>query len=37
MSYDEIAAALRIPRNTVATLLFRGKEQLRKELKKEDL
>jgi RNA polymerase sigma-70 factor (ECF subfamily) len=34
-SYDEIAAVLHIPRNTVATLLFRGKQQLRKELKKE--
>ena len=35
-SYDEIAAALSIPRNTVATLLFRGKQQLREKLKKED-
>jgi len=34
-SYDEIAAALSIPRNTVATLLFRGKQQLREKLKKE--
>jgi len=35
LSYDEIAAALSIPRNTVATLLFRGKQQLREKLKKE--
>ncbi len=34
-SYDEIAAVLHIPRNTVATLLFRGKQQLREKLKKE--
>jgi RNA polymerase sigma-70 factor (ECF subfamily) len=34
-TYDEIAAALSIPRNTVATLLFRGKQQLREKLKKE--
>jgi RNA polymerase sigma-70 factor (ECF subfamily) len=34
-SYNEIAAALNIPRNTVATLLFRGKQQLREKLKKE--
>ena len=34
-TYDEIAAALGIPRNTVATLLFRGKQQLRGKLKKE--
>jgi RNA polymerase sigma-70 factor (ECF subfamily) len=34
-SYDEIAAFLDIPRNTVATLLFRGKQQLREKLKKE--
>ncbi len=31
-SYDQIAAILHIPRNTVATLLFRGKQQLRKKL-----
>jgi RNA polymerase sigma-70 factor (ECF subfamily) len=34
-SYDQIAAAMRIPRNTVATLLFRGKQLLREKLKKE--
>jgi RNA polymerase sigma-70 factor (ECF subfamily) len=34
-SYDEIAAALDTPRNTVATLLFRGKQLLREKLKKE--
>ena len=34
-SYDEIAAVLGIPRNTVATLLFRGKQQLREKLQKE--
>jgi RNA polymerase sigma-70 factor (ECF subfamily) len=34
-SYDEIAEALHLPRNTVATLLFRGKQQLREKLKKE--
>jgi RNA polymerase sigma-70 factor (ECF subfamily) len=34
-SYDVIAAALHISRNTVATLLFRGKQQLRRKLKKE--
>jgi len=34
-SYDEIAATLHIPRNTVATLLFRGKQLLREKLKKE--
>jgi RNA polymerase sigma-70 factor, ECF subfamily len=34
-SYDEIAAALGIPRNTVATRLFRGKQLLREKLKKE--
>ena len=34
-SYDEIAAAMQIPRNTVATLLFRGKQLLREKLKKE--
>jgi RNA polymerase sigma-70 factor (ECF subfamily) len=32
-SYDEIAAILDIPRNTVATLLFRGKQQLREKLR----
>jgi len=31
-SYVQIAAMLRIPRNTVATLLFRGKQQLREKL-----
>jgi RNA polymerase sigma-70 factor (ECF subfamily) len=35
-NYNEIAAALHIPRNTVATLLFRGKKELRKRLKKEN-
>ncbi len=34
-SYDEIASVLQIPRNTVATLLFRGKQQLRKEIERE--
>jgi RNA polymerase sigma-70 factor, ECF subfamily len=34
-SYDQIAAVMRIPRNTVATLLFRGKLQLREKLRKE--
>jgi RNA polymerase sigma-70 factor (ECF subfamily) len=34
-SYDEIAAVLHIPRNTVATLLFRGKQRLREKLSKE--
>ncbi|MBN1570896.1 MAG: RNA polymerase sigma factor [Acidobacteria bacterium] len=34
-SYDQIAAVMRIPRNTVATLLFRGKLLLREKLKKE--
>ncbi len=34
-SYDEIAVALEIPRNTVATLLFRGKQLLREKLRKE--
>ena len=33
--YDQIAAMLRIPRNTVATLLFRGKQLLREKLQKE--
>lgn len=33
--YDEIATTLHIPRNTVATLLFRGKQQLREKLRKE--
>jgi len=32
-SYDQIAAILKIPRNTVATLLFRGKQQLREKLR----
>ncbi len=35
-SYDQIAAVMRIPRNTVATLLFRGKQQLRAKLMKEE-
>ena len=34
-SYDQIASVMRIPRNTVATLLFRGKQLLREKLKKE--
>lgn len=34
-SYDEIAAVLNVSRNTVATLIFRGKQKLRKKLKKE--
>ena len=33
MSYDEIAAVLGVGRNHVATLLFRGKQQLREKLK----
>src|SRR5262245_3544920 len=33
MSYDEIAAALGLARNTVATLIFRGKQQLRQKLR----
>ncbi len=35
MSYDEIAEALGLARNNVATLIFRGKQQLREKLKKE--
>ena len=31
-TYDEIAKALALKRNTVATLLFRAKQQLRKEV-----
>ena len=34
-NYDQIAAILQIPRNTVATLLFRGKQVLREKLRKE--
>lgn len=34
LSYDEIAKIVRIPRNTVASMIFRGKEELRKILKK---
>jgi RNA polymerase sigma-70 factor (ECF subfamily) len=36
MSYDEIAQALGLARNNVATLIFRGKQQLRGRLKKEN-
>jgi RNA polymerase sigma-70 factor, ECF subfamily len=35
-SYEEIAAVLALPRNTVATRLFRGKQMLREKLKKEN-
>jgi RNA polymerase sigma-70 factor, ECF subfamily len=35
-NYDQIAAVLQIPRNTVATLLFRGKQMLREKLMKEN-
>lgn len=35
-TYEEIAETMGIPRNTVATLLFRGKHQLREKLKKEN-
>ncbi len=31
-SYDQIAAVMRIPRNTVATLLFRGWKLLAREI-----
>jgi RNA polymerase sigma-70 factor, ECF subfamily len=34
-SYDQIAAVMRMPRNTIATLLFRGKKLLREKLRKE--
>ena len=34
MSYDEIAATLGLGRNHVATLIFRGKQQLRQKLEK---
>ncbi len=33
-SYDEIAKIMGIPRNTVASMIFRGKEELRKILSK---
>lgn len=36
MSYDEIGATLGLGRNHVATLIFRGKQQLREKLKKEN-
>jgi RNA polymerase sigma-70 factor (ECF subfamily) len=36
MSYDEIGEALGLARNNVATLIFRGKQQLRERLKKEN-
>jgi RNA polymerase sigma-70 factor, ECF subfamily len=35
MSYDEIASALGLTRNLVATLIFRAKQQLRRLLQKE--
>jgi RNA polymerase sigma-70 factor (ECF subfamily) len=35
-NYDQIAAVLQIPRNTVATLLYRGKHLLREKLTKEN-
>jgi len=35
-TYEEIAETMGVPRNTVATLLFRGKQQLREKLKKEN-
>jgi RNA polymerase sigma-70 factor (ECF subfamily) len=35
MSYDEIALALGLNRNLVATLIFRAKQQLRQKLQKE--
>jgi DNA-directed RNA polymerase specialized sigma24 family protein len=34
MSYDEIAATLGLGRNHVATLIFRGKQQLRSKLQR---
>jgi|Deesub1362B_J571_1020462.scaffolds.fasta_scaffold00100_22 RNA polymerase sigma-70 factor (ECF subfamily) len=33
-SYEQIAEILNIPRNTVASLIFRGKQELRKRIKK---
>jgi RNA polymerase sigma-70 factor (ECF subfamily) len=35
MSYEEIASALGLSRNLVATLIFRAKQQLRQKLQKE--
>ena len=35
LSYDEIAQTLGVGRNTVATLIFRAKQQLRQKLEKE--
>ena len=35
LSYDEIARAMGLARNSVATLIFRGKQQLRQKLEKE--
>lgn len=35
MSYDDIASALGLTRNLVATLIFRAKQQLRQKLQKE--
>jgi RNA polymerase sigma-70 factor (ECF subfamily) len=37
MSYDEIAEALGLGRNNVATLIFRGKQQLRQKLGKGEM
>lgn len=34
MSYDEIAESLRLSRNNVATLIFRGKKELRRALER---
>lgn len=35
-SYDEVAGALGLGRNTVATLIFRGKQRLRKKLTRQE-
>ena len=34
-SYDDIASVMNVSRNTVATLIFRGKQKLRNKLNKE--